>query len=275
MSRKPAEYREEDEAIARLREELKQRFPLPTPTPARPRRPAAKALGLALLVAAAVAWIDPAYRSEHYATAVGQRQAVQLADGSQLLLDSASTVAVSWHLRSRQVELKQGQALFEVTAMRYRPFLVDAGSTRIRVVGTRFNVSRQTQDVRVTVAEGKVAVRASGGEALALLEPGQQLHLHNGIAGQPTPANAEDVMAWQHSQLVFESTPLGEALEILQRHHRQPIRLLDPGLASLPISGVFDSDHVERLLALLPGILPLTVTHAADGAILIAPARKK
>ena len=275
MSRKPADYRQEDEAIARLREELRQRFPMPTPTP-RPKRHAAKALGILLLVAAAgVAWVDPAYRSEHYATAVGQRQAVQLADGSQVLLDSASEVSVSWHLRSRQVELIQGQALFDVSSMRYRPFLVDAGTASIRVVGTRFNVSRQAHDVRVTVAEGKVAVRARSLDPIALLEPGQQLHLHNGIAGQPAPANAQDVMAWQHSQLVFESTPLGEALEILQRHHSQPIRLLDPSLASLPISGVFDSDHVDRLLALLPAILPLNVTTTADGAILVSRAAKK
>ncbi|MHC2144316.1 FecR family protein [Pseudomonas sp. 210_17 TE3656] len=269
-SQKPKDYRQEDEAIARFREDLKQRFPLPPSAPAKNKRGAGKALGLLLLaIAAGAVWFDPAYRGQHIASEVGQRQALQLADGSEVLLDSDSAITISWHLRSRQVELNRGQALFQVSPMVYRPFLVDAGGAGVRVVGTRFNVNRYEQDVQVTVAEGKVAVRGRAADTVALLEPGQQLRVRQGIPGQVTQVSAEDVSAWKDSRLVFESTPLAEVIGTLQRYHRQPITLMDPSIARLPVSGVFDSDHVDRLLALLPGILPVSVATAADGAVLI------
>jgi transmembrane sensor len=267
---KSKDYSQEDEAIARFREDLKQRFPLPPSTPVKNKRGAGKALGALLLaIAAGVVWFDPAYRSQHLISEVGQRQALQLADGSEVLLDSDSEMTISWHLRSRQVELQRGQALFQVSPMVYRPFLVDAGETEVRVVGTRFNVNRHGEDVQVTVAEGKVAVRGGDTDTLALLEAGQQLRVRQGTPGQVTRVNAEDVSAWKDSRLVFESTPLAEVIGTLQRYHRQPITLLDPSIARLPVSGVFDSDHVDRLLALLPGILPVSVSTAADGAVLI------
>lgn len=280
MSRDPhksKDFSQEDEAIARVREDLKQRFPLPPPTPAKNKRPAGKPLGLLLLaIVAGVAWIDPAYRSEHVASQVGQRQALLLADGTQVLLDSNTEMTISWHLRSRQVELKAGQALFEVSPMVYRPFLVDAGLAVVRVVGTRFNVRRQEQDVQVTVAEGRVAVRAAATGAVAALEPGQQLRVHKGQEARLGRVDVDDVTAWQQSRLVFESTPLEDVIDTLQRYHRQPIRLMDPRLARLPVSGVFDSGHVDRLLALLPGILPVRVSTATDGSVLIdSPGQKK
>ncbi|WP_432755305.1 FecR family protein [Pseudomonas sp. WMBT8] len=280
MSRDPhksKDFSQEDEAIARVREDLKQRFPLPPPTPAKNKRPAGKTLGLLLLaIVAGVAWIDPAYRSEHVASQVGQRQALLLADGTQVLLDSNTEMTISWHLRSRQVELKAGQALFEVSPMVYRPFLVDAGLAVVRVVGTRFNVRRQEQDVQVTVAEGRVAVRAAATGAVAALEPGQQLRVHKGQEARLGRVDVDDVTAWQQSRLVFESTPLEDVIDTLQRYHRQPIRLMDPRLARLPVSGVFDSGHVDRLLALLPGILPVRVSTATDGSVLIdSPGQKK
>lgn len=280
MSRDPhksKDFSQEDEAIARVREDLKQRFPLPPPTPAKNKRPAGKTLGLLLLaIVAGVAWIDLAYRSEHVASQVGQRQALLLADGTQVLLDSNTEMTISWHLRSRQVELKAGQALFEVSPMVYRPFLVDAGLAVVRVVGTRFNVRRQEQDVQITVAEGRVAVRAAATGAVAALEPGQQLRVHKGQEARLRRVDVDDVTAWQQSRLVFESTPLEDVIDTLQRYHRQPIRLMDPRLARLPVSGVFDSGHVDRLLALLPGILPVRVSTATDGSVLIdSPGQKK
>lgn len=141
-----------DDALERHRDALKDLFPLP---PSRPKsRKASKAAGVALLLALAIGaltWLDPAYKRERFATAIGERRDVTLADGSQLLLDSGSQIEVSWHPLSRRVALRAGQVLFEVSPARYRPFVVSAGSTDVRVLGTRFNVRRLDDDVRVTL----------------------------------------------------------------------------------------------------------------------------
>lgn len=256
-----------DEALAACRETLKLRFPLASPPPARKPRKAAKVLSLAVLaIVAGLAWLDPAYRTEHHATQVGQRQSVQLADGSQLQLDGASEVRVSWHLRSRQVGLLRGQALFDVSPMHYRPFYVDAGSANIRVVGTRFNVNRYADDVRVTVAQGKVEVSGNAVERTTLLRPGQQLLVHRGIPEEVMEAHAEEAGAWQQSRWVFAGTPLAEVVAAIQRYHAQPVELAGPEVGSLPLSGVFSSDKADALLALLPEILPVKL--ATEGGTL-------
>lgn len=270
---RPGKYAEEDQAIAQLRDELKQRFPMPVPPPRKKRANATRVGLLAVALLAGVAWFDPVYRSEHYLTQVGERQALALADGSRVVLDGASELSVTWHLLSRRTELHRGQALFDVAPRVYRPFLVEAGQASIRVVGTRFNVDRQAREVRVSVAEGRVAVRA--GEASSTLEAGQQVRVGSGRLGSVAAVDGSSVGAWRSGQLVFERTPLSEVLATLQRYQDQPVHLQDPGLGALPVSGVFDSAHVERLLALLPSILPVRLDKAADGSVLVSPRAKK
>jgi len=250
-----------DDALATCREDLKLRFPLPSPPPARKPRKSTKAVSLLVLaLVAGAVWQNPAYRNEHYVTQVGQRQSVQLADGSQIKLDGGSEVRVSWHLRSRNIELVRGQALFAVSPMLYRPFLVDAGTAAIRVVGTRFNVNRYSDDVRVTVAQGQVEVKGRALDRTSQLLAGQQLLVHNGIPADVVKSSVEDAIAWQQSRWVFEGTPLVEVVAALQRYYAQPVELVGPEVGRLPVSGVFNSDQAETLLALLPEILPVKVT---------------
>jgi transmembrane sensor len=61
--------------------------------------------------------------------------------------------------------------------------------------------------------------------------------------------------------------PLTEVLRILQRYHDRPIVLDDPALGPLQVSGVFDADRAETVLALLPEILPVQVHAGTDGSL--------
>lgn len=275
MSREPSKHSSPaplDEALGRHREELKKLFPIPSPKP-KPRKPN-RAAGTALLLAVAtgvLAWLNPAYKSESFSTAIGERRAVALADGSRLLLDSGSHVDISWHVRSRQVDLRSGQVLFDVSEALYRPFLVSAGSTRVQVLGTRFNVRRLDDDnVRVTLARGRVEVDgASTAQSPVFLTPGQQV---DSIRGQLQPVaqvDASTAMAWQEDRIVFEQTPLGEAVSLLRQYRQAPILLSDPSLATLKVTGVFEAHSTDMLLDLLPTILPVAVNRQADGVVQI------
>lgn len=256
-----------DDAIARHREELKKRFPLPLP-PKRPKPRSRTTLSVVIATlgfACGLVWLDPSYKTEQFASAIAEHQAIQLADGSRITLDAASRITVSWHLRSRRVELQAGQALFSVAPALYRPFLTSAGSTRIKVVGTRYNVSRHQDDVRVTVEEGKVDVRGTAADIR--LTAGEQIQVHNGRLGTSAQVDAAAFAAWQEGRLVFDRTPLGEVLAVIQRYQRPPIVMQDSSLAQLPVSGSFDSAHLDRMLALLPKVLPLDLATDSQGTL--------
>ncbi len=303
-------------ALARNRDTLKALFPLPelpalpglpgqrnsqaaaNPARARRRAPGAAATGAALaglaVVAAVTWWLDPAYRYEAHASAIGERQQRVLADGSRITLDTATTLRVAWHLRSRRVELKQGQAQFEVSPVAAwpfglslglslgRPFEVAAGATHVRVVGTVFGVRRQGQRVTVTVAEGRVqvSVGAPGDtQPAVLLGPGQQVSTTPGVIGaapvlgMPQASDVAAASAWQRGQLVFDRTPLRDALAEVQRYRSARIVLQDdpahPNIGKLQVTGVFETAHTDQWLALLPRILPVTVLQSADGSVVV------
>ncbi|MGE8047257.1 FecR family protein [Pseudomonas monteilii] len=261
-----------DEALGRHREELKQLFPMPPSRPAPSK--AAKSAGITLAVAiafAGLAWLNPAYKSERLATAIGERSAVLLNDGSKLLLDSGTHVDISWRLLSREVDLRAGQALFDVSSAVYRPFVVSAGLAKVEVLGTLFNVRRLDNDaVRVTLARGRVDVTAAAAEhAPVTLRPGQQV---DSIGGQLMPVAKVDAlkaMAWKDDRIVFEQTPLDEAVSLLRHYRKASIELSDPSLAALKVTGVFEAHNVDRLLDLLPSILPVAVLKTEDGSVRI------
>ncbi|GGC11537.1 sensor [Oxalicibacterium flavum] len=257
-------------ALDTHRDALKTMFPVPSSRAPRRKRTAAAGTALAALLAAGLWGIDPAYRSEHFVTQIGERSTVELADGSRLVLDTATELTVQWHLRSRRVVLADGRAHFDVAAAIWRPFTVDAGQTQVRVVGTRFDVWRRPDGTSVSVYEGKVAVwRKDRKNAQIVLLPGQQAEVSDVDEAQALSRAdiAGDTQgAWKDGRLVFLDTPLTEALAVIQRYHRAPIRLADAQTGRLTVSGVFDSRNTDQLLRLLPGILPLQVERKADGS---------
>ena len=266
----------EDQTLARHREELRKRFPMPTPKPRKPRTPLVVG-ALVALVGAGLFWTDPSYRIEQYSSALGERRVLDLSDGSRVVLDSGTQVEVSWHLRSRRVALNSGQALFDVSKTLWRPFQVDAGAARVTVLGTLFNVAREENAVHVALVRGSVNVQSITDPAQQQrLIPGQQLAVLDGQLQPTRNADLPGVLAWQERKLVFSRTPLAQAIAQIQRYRQAPIRLEDPALAQLPVSGVFNTDNVEDLLDLFPHILPLTMARDADGTLHIThkPAKK-
>ena len=93
-----------------------------------------------------------------YGTALGEQRSIQFEDGSTVELNSRSKIRVKYSKQERDVELIEGQALFHVAHDTGRPFIVAVGATRVRAVGTQFDVYKKSNGTVVTVVEGRVAV---------------------------------------------------------------------------------------------------------------------
>lgn len=263
-----------DRLLQTEREALKAIFPLP------PARPPRKATGAAAMIAIAILttgllWLDPVYRTERHASAIGERKEIMLADGSRVLMNTATDLEVRWHLRSRRVLMRAGQALFEVAGQQYRPFSVTAMQTRVTVVGTVFEVLQRGEDVTVTVLEGKVRVenyddvgrlKASPfmlGRGDRIVSGRQQTQLRQAI-------DLDAAVAWRHGQLNFDAMPLSEVLREVQRYSPMPVRFEAGQLDDLQVSGVFDIQRLDEMLSLLPRVLPVDIQRQADGGIMVS-----
>ncbi|WP_426808828.1 FecR family protein [Pseudomonas sp. WOUb67] len=228
---------------------------------------AAKASLLSLLLAGSLWWLDPAWHTEQVRVAVGAQRELVLADGSQVLLDSGSRLQIERRLRSRQLELFEGQARFTVVHAE-APFTVRSQGVRVRDIGTVFDVRSDVRGVRVGVLEGAVEV-GSGHGAVQPLRGGQQLLAAAGELGEVQAVASGAMEAWRSSVLRFDGTPLRDAIVDLQRYSEVPLRLADEGTGGLRLSGEFDSRQVRALLEQLPAVLPVTVVRAADGGLVI------
>ena len=129
-------------------------------TPRLRRRFLAAASGALVLVIAGAVWWQ-AERFPIYATEIGERRSITLADGSTIDLNARSRLRIEFAKKERRVELLEGQALFQVAKDKNRPFIVSSGDATVRAVGTQFDVYRRTNGTTVTVIEGRVAVYSS------------------------------------------------------------------------------------------------------------------
>jgi transmembrane sensor len=144
-----------------------------------------------------------------YATYIGERRSITLEDGSTIDLNARSKVRVRFSPGERDVELLEGQALFAVAHDASRPFIVSAGATRVRAVGTRFDVYRKKSGTTVTVIEGKVAVFGPS-HPLAVPNPPPDAEAGGSARGAQNPVLGTAPIAHPSSSTKAALTAAGE-----------------------------------------------------------------
>jgi len=182
----------------------------------------------------------PAYR-----TATGEQRLVRLDDGSQVTLNTATKLTARIDAGQRRIELKEGEAYFDVAHLdNNRPFTVRAGEAEVRVTGTRFNVRRTEDGVRVDVLEGRVLAGAQGraeGRAGAVPLAADQAASFDtdGVVRWRGAAQVARIDNWRRGRVYFEDTPLREAVAEMNRYAPVRMVIVTPRLGDMPISGVF------------------------------------
>lgn len=111
-----------------------------------------------VLLAAVGAGVNYLMPRNVYTTAIGEQRSILLSDGSTIHLNARSRVRVRLGAEDRRVDLLEGEALFGVSKDKNRPFIVSVNGTRVRAVGTQFDINRHKRGLIVTVVEGTVAV---------------------------------------------------------------------------------------------------------------------
>ena len=246
-----------------------------TPSTRRERRPlrryavAASVLVVALGLGLFSGLNHPGGYHAEFATALGERKHVALPDGSVIDLNSRSRLQVRFEQDRRLIELSEGEAMFSVQHDTARPFVVETGSGKVTVTGTRFDVRRDATQTRVAVEQGTVKVQGRNAPDNAFI---------NLTAGFGTPVDAEgkvaaayavnpvELTAWRSGKLVFNNASLSEVVAEVSRYRDKPLKVANTTVANLRLTSVFKSDNTDALLKALPNILPVAVRTLADGS---------
>jgi ferric-dicitrate binding protein FerR (iron transport regulator) len=139
---------------------------------------------------------------------------VQLADGSQVWLNAASSITFPTRFSGddRRVSIT-GEAYFEVSKDAGKKFLVSTNATTTEVLGTHFNINAYGNEpsVKITLLEGSVRVNGS------IIQPGQQALSAKGSVTVVDDINIEQVMAWKNGMFEFNETDIQTIMRQIER----------------------------------------------------------
>lgn len=246
-----------------------------------PSRRMAAALMAGAVLAGLVAW-PLTQRGDIYSTDRGERRVVTLQDGSRLSLDAETRIEVKYSDHARRLRLLRGQARFDVAKNVGRPFSVRARDRTVVATGTAFNIDILEPKVKVTLIEGRVMVLETPGSPIlprraptkaqdaVELRPGQQLVAPDGAPQRVMAAvDLDEATAWQRGKLMFDQEPLADAVAKVNRYSSRTVTV-DPGAASVPVSGVFEAGDTNGFLEAISGFLPVSVVDGPNGVTIRA-----
>lgn len=197
---------------------------------------------------------------------------IQLPDGSTVNLNANSNLSFPevFAEGQRQVIL-EGEAFFDVSHDPEKPFVIEAGATEVKVLGTRFSINSQEEKVEVAVESGKVSFQAKGAAAAAgviltqaekaSFQPDQQSIQKE---GEVSP----DEFYWMDKKLNFRNTPMQEVEEILERVYGIDLLLENEILKDCKLNVAFENDQIAQVLKVIAGTLKIEYREEGETQIL-------
>ncbi len=220
-----------------------------------------------------------------YATDIGEQRTIILADGSTVMLNTGTSIAVRMDKTTRLIDLQKGEASFTVQHENERSFVVAANTLRVTDIGTRFDVRMDIGRTRVSVTEGIVEVDSlplenntlpSSTSKIRLVEGQQAVHQADTVI-TVQPFDTTKVTAWQQGFLIFENDDLTDVIAELNRYFTNPVYMADVDLADLRFSGILQITDLDRAVRDLTTLLSLSAVETETGIALrhISPANSQ
>lgn len=180
----------------------------------------------------------------------GQKMNVTLSDGTKVKLNSGSTIQFPQNFNggTRQVELV-GEAFFDVTENKDKPFMIQSGDIKTTVLGTSFNINAYSDDdeIAVTLASGKVKVVSN--DKTIFLHPNEQAVFNK----KAQTLNSQKVklnryIDWKNGIIHITDATLQEAAEVIERWYGVTLIFENQNLANCHITATYDNQTLATVL---------------------------
>ena len=174
------------------------------------------AASLLVLVTAGLSWwFYVNSGSISYSTNYGERQQIELPDGSKVEMNANSELTwnKNWKRTGVRSVVLNGEAYFDVVKNRARQFQVNTGETIVKVLGTSFNVSNRRGDTEVYLNEGKVQL-ALPDELEITLSPGEKIRydVNDKIVSKTKNETLHSAASWKTGVISFQKVLLKEII---------------------------------------------------------------
>ncbi|MGH8854257.1 MAG: FecR family protein [Telluria sp.] len=226
------------------------------------------AMAACLVAAVGAASLSVLRDGQVLTTAKGEFRKVPLQDKSIATINSGSRIDVAFTKTQRTVNLRKGEAWFEVAKDKSKPFVVEAGDARIKAVGTAFSVRRFENGTEVLVTEGKVEVwgKDRTSQRRFLLEGDRAFLAQNtsliSVSRQPVEVNRK--LAWREGKVILKNQTLNEAVADFNRYSPKTIVIVDAALRDKRLFGQYKLDAPELFAQDVSTVLDVPIDITAD-----------
>lgn len=195
-------------------------------------------------------------------TATGEQRTYTLADGTRLVLNTASAVNVSFDGTQRHLHLLRGEIMVTTgdDSLR-RPFRVSSADGSIRPIGTRYAVRLEHGATHVAVFEGAVEITTRHDRSLRLAA-GEQLRFSANVL-EGTHALDANAGLWERGMLLAQDMRLTDWVAEIGRYRRGVLRCSER-IAELRVAGAFPLTDTEAALDMLTRTRPVRVRRLSN-----------
>lgn len=205
---------------------------------------------------------------ENWQTAFGQTDTIQLADGSEVILNANS------RLRGRDIRKGkgdrelwlEGEAFFQVKPTgNGQRMLVHTSAGDVVVTGTQFNVRDRRNGVSVLLTEGSVHILDKAKKEWPL-KPGEMAQLEN---GQVTIAAGDltKTLAWRKGMIVLDKTPADEFASLIKEHYGKDVAI--QGKTDVTLSGLMPNNRLDDLLRAVTMVTNWKIEAGQDSILIV------
>lgn len=194
-------------------------------------------------------------------TAKGSKGNFTLPDGTSVWLNSESklTYPESFDGNKREVAL-EGEAYFEVTKDKKKPFIVKTGEIDIEVLGTSFNVDNYASNefVQTALLSGSVKISGNVMEKTVCLKP-NDLFLYNKSEHKVTvnKVKARLYADWIKDRLTFDNDYLSDILISMEGRYNITIECPAEFASNTRMSFTIRQENIQEILEAMSYIAPI------------------
>lgn len=186
----------------------------------------------------------------------GQNSKVTLPDGSIVWVSSGTTLSYNTNFGEKERSIKlSGEAFFEIAKNKDKPLVVDCNDLKIRVLGTKFDVSAYPEDhsVDVVLESGSVELTSGTNQSLKKqLVPGEMARFD--VVRKELVVSREanyKFTSWKDGILIFRDDSMGEVLKKLERWYNIDIKVESPNINQLVFNATIVNENVEDIFDLI------------------------
>ncbi|WP_330111242.1 FecR domain-containing protein [Methylophaga thalassica] len=209
-----------------------------------------------------------------YSTAVGEIKHITLDDGSLVVLNTDTKIAIDFSDRARTIRLLQGEIYIETAQEQdrnYRPFSVVTAHGTVTALGTKFSTRLKSKHSSVSVYQDAVEVRPCDDLDNNVVVNAGELVIFNTAFSQQKKLIDRASMAWINGFIIADKMSLADFVDHLSRYHSGIIRC-DPAVADLTISGAFPVNDINAALTSTSEVLSIRIERYTRYFVMIKPA---